>query len=143
MPGQETVADHQAWPRAFATSRVAHESAAWDVAAARAPGGLPASRVHTLGVQVPIAGLAAKNGTIGVWASVDRRKVTTRGATTRDAGAWVQVNRLGKTHEWEFNEWVHGKTGLAMGKAYQAWSAAAYLRACQELHLGAEEAQNE
>ena len=51
--------------------------------------------VHTFAVQVPIAGLAAKNGTIGVWASVDRRKVTTRGATTRDSGAWVQVNRLG------------------------------------------------
>ena len=43
--------------------------------------------VHTFAVQVPIAGLAAKNGTIGVWASVDRRKVTTRGATTRDSGA--------------------------------------------------------
>ena len=43
--------------------------------------------VHTFAVQVPIAGLAAKNGTIGVWASVDRRKVTTRGATTRDAGS--------------------------------------------------------
>src|SRR5688572_26704879 len=51
--------------------------------------------VHTLAVQVPIAGLAAKNGTIGVWASVDRRKITTRGAATRDSGAWVQVNRLG------------------------------------------------
>ena len=51
--------------------------------------------VHTFGVQIPIAGLAAKNGTIGVWASVDRRKVTTRGATPRDSGAWVQVNRLG------------------------------------------------
>ncbi|MEO7415119.1 MAG: HAD-IIB family hydrolase [Opitutaceae bacterium] len=47
----------------------------------------------------------------------------------------AQVNRLGKTHEWEFNEWVHGTTGRPMGKAYQAWSAAAYLRACQELHL--------
>ena len=43
--------------------------------------------VHTFAVQVPIAALAAKNGTIGVWASVDRRKVTTRGATTRDSGA--------------------------------------------------------
>jgi hypothetical protein len=51
--------------------------------------------VHTFAVQVPIAGLRAKNGTIGVWASVERRKVTTRGAATRDAGAWVQVNRLG------------------------------------------------
>jgi hypothetical protein len=50
--------------------------------------------VHTFGVQVPIAGLRAKNGTIGVWSSVDRRKVTTRGAITRNSGAWVQVNRL-------------------------------------------------
>jgi len=50
--------------------------------------------VHTFGVQVPIAGLAAKNGTIGVWASVDRRRITTRGAATRNSGAWVQVNRL-------------------------------------------------
>ncbi len=47
----------------------------------------------------------------------------------------ARLNRLGKTHEWEFNEWVHGITGRPMGKAYQAWSAAAYLRACQELHL--------
>jgi Domain of unknown function (DUF4331) len=51
--------------------------------------------VHTFGVQVPIADLAAKNGTIGVWASVDRQRVTTRGATTRSSGGWVQVNRLG------------------------------------------------
>jgi len=51
--------------------------------------------VHTFGVQVPIAELAAKNGTVGVWASVDRRKVTTRGSTTRNSGAWVQVDRLG------------------------------------------------
>jgi hypothetical protein len=51
--------------------------------------------VHTFGVQVPIADLAAKNGTIGVWASVDRQRVTTRGAATRSSGGWVQVNRLG------------------------------------------------
>ncbi len=50
--------------------------------------------VHSFGVQVPIAGLNAKNGTIGVWSSVDRRKVTTRGAATRNSGGWVQVNRL-------------------------------------------------
>ena len=37
--------------------------------------------VHTLGVQVPIADLRAKNGTIGVWASVDRKRITTRGGT--------------------------------------------------------------
>lgn len=51
--------------------------------------------VHTFGVQVPIADLKAKNGIIGVWSSVDRRKVTTRttsGASSK--GAWIQVNRL-------------------------------------------------
>jgi hypothetical protein len=50
--------------------------------------------VHTFGVQVPIAGLNAKNSLIGVWSSVDRRRITTRGAATRNSGAWVQVNRL-------------------------------------------------
>ena len=52
-------------------------------------------RPHVRACRSRSPALAAKNGTIGVWASVDRRKVTTRGATTRDSGAWVQVNRLG------------------------------------------------
>jgi hypothetical protein len=51
--------------------------------------------VHTFALQLPIASLGAKNSTIGVWASVDRPKVTTRGAVTRNSGNWVQVNRLG------------------------------------------------
>ena len=51
--------------------------------------------VHTFAVQIPIAGLKAKNNTIGVWASVDRHKITTRGGQTRNSGAFVQVNRLG------------------------------------------------
>ncbi len=45
----------------------------------------------------------------------------------------AQVNQLGRDHEWEFNEWAHGTTGRPMGKAYQAWSAASFLRACQEV----------
>ncbi len=55
----------------------------------------------------------------------------------------AQVNRAGAVHEWEFNEWVHGKTGLPMGKYFQAWSAAAYLRACQELHLAPDASHDE
>jgi len=55
----------------------------------------------------------------------------------------AHVNRLGRAQEWEFNEWVHGTTGRPMGKAYQAWSAAAYIRACQELHLSSTSAENE
>ena len=51
--------------------------------------------VHTFGVQVPIADLKAKNGIIGVWSSVDRRKITTRTVNgVRSSGAWIQVNRL-------------------------------------------------
>jgi uncharacterized protein DUF4331 len=51
--------------------------------------------VHTFGVQVPIARLNAKNGIIGVWSSVDRRKVTTRSTSgARNSGAWIQVDRL-------------------------------------------------
>ncbi len=52
----------------------------------------------------------------------------------------AKVNQLGRGREWEFNEWVHGQTGRPMGKAYQCWSAASYLRACQELNLGVTDA---
>jgi len=45
----------------------------------------------------------------------------------------AELNRLGRDHEWEFNEWIHGQTGRPMGKAFQAWSAAAFLHACHEL----------
>ena len=55
----------------------------------------------------------------------------------------ARVNQLGKAQPWEFNEWVHGTTGRPMGKAFQAWSAAAFLRACQELHLRPEAIKDE
>ena len=41
----------------------------------------------------------------------------------------------GVSQEWEFNEWHHGITGRPMGKAFQAWSAASFIRACHDLHL--------
>lgn len=44
----------------------------------------------------------------------------------------------GVSREWEFNEWHHGETGRPMGKAYQAWSAASYIKACHDLHLDPE-----
>ncbi len=45
------------------------------------------------------------------------------------------LNSKGISQEWEFNEWHHGVTGRPMGKAFQAWSAASYIRACHDLHL--------
>ena len=50
----------------------------------------------------------------------------------------AQLNRLGKNQEWEFNEWAHGRTGRPMGKCFQAWSAASYIRACEELQISPE-----
>ena len=50
----------------------------------------------------------------------------------------VKLARLcsqGVTTEWEFNEWHHAMTGRPMGKAYQAWSAASFVKACHDLHL--------
>ncbi len=47
----------------------------------------------------------------------------------------AQLNKLGRDREWEFNEWAHGQTGRPMGKAYQAWSAASFIRACQEVEM--------
>ncbi len=51
----------------------------------------------------------------------------------------AQVNRLGRSQEWEFNEWVHSRTGRPMGKCFQAWSAASYIHACQELGMSPEQ----
>ncbi|MCC7385819.1 MAG: HAD-IIB family hydrolase [Deltaproteobacteria bacterium] len=55
----------------------------------------------------------------------------------------AEVNRAGKIYEWEFNEWVHGRTGRPMGKCFQAWSAASYIRACHELEMNPSELRAE
>lgn len=47
----------------------------------------------------------------------------------------AQMNHLGIEADWEFNEWVHGKTGRPMGKRYQAWSAAGFIGAHYNLQL--------
>jgi glycogen debranching enzyme len=47
----------------------------------------------------------------------------------------AELNKLGMFHEWEFNEWAHGKTGRPMGKAYQTWSASEYIKACHEVGI--------
>lgn len=39
----------------------------------------------------------------------------------------AQANRLGRSQEWEFNEWIHGLSGRPMGHPLQAWSAGMYV----------------
>ena len=48
--------------------------------------------VHSIALQIPIADLKAKNSTIGVWSSTDRRNVTVAGKVRK---GWTQVSRLG------------------------------------------------
>lgn len=45
----------------------------------------------------------------------------------------ARINERGIKYEWEFNEWVHGRTGRPMGKAFQAWSAAGFISAYDSL----------
>lgn len=39
------------------------------------------------------------------------------------------ADRLGRKHEWEFNEWIHGVSGEPRGSADQAWSAGMFIYA--------------
>ena len=48
----------------------------------------------------------------------------------------VEANKKGKEREWEFNEWLHGKTGKPKGMVKQAWSAAMFLAAADAVRLG-------
>lgn len=55
----------------------------------------------------------------------------------RELERLARLCAMGVSHEWEFNEWHHGETGRPMGKAFQAWSAAAFVQACHDLSIGA------
>ncbi len=48
--------------------------------------------VHSIALQIPIGELHAKNSTIGVWSSTDRRNVTVGSKVHK---GWTQVSRIG------------------------------------------------
>lgn len=55
------------------------------------------------------------------------------------AEAWRELERLARANrlgEWEFNEWLHGRTGEALGMAGQSWNAALYILAWRTLADG-------
>ncbi len=52
-----------------------------------------------------------------------------RDLAQRELYRLARINEAGIKEEWEFNEWMHGKTGRPMGKAFQAWSAAGFISA--------------
>lgn len=46
------------------------------------------------------------------------------------------ANEKGRTQEWEFNEWLHGRSGRPMGHPLQAWSAGMYVVAYKAVREG-------
>jgi len=78
----------------------------------------------------------------GMWVRFVHR-LGMRPLACRELVKLAELNRRGIRAEWEFNEWAHAETGRPMGKRYQAWSAAAYLRACQELELVVDETDHD
>jgi sucrose-6F-phosphate phosphohydrolase len=78
----------------------------------------------------------------GMWVRFIHR-LGMRDLACRELVKLAQLNRSGTRFEWEFNEWAHGETGRPMGKRYQAWAAAAYLRACHELELVVDETDHD
>ena len=73
----------------------------------------------------------------GMWVRFIHR-LGLRDVACRELLKLAQVNRLGKNQDWEFNEWIHSRTGRPMGKAFQAWSASSFIHACHELQLSPE-----
>jgi len=76
----------------------------------------------------------------GMWVRFIHR-LGFHGVALRELVQLAHLNHAGRDQEWEFNEWAHGVTGRPMGKAFQAWSAASFIKACHEVeadpgHLG-------
>ena len=49
----------------------------------------------------------------------------------KELGNLAKADKLGKKAEWEFNEWLSGKTGQAGGVPFQAWSAGTFIYAAE------------
>lgn len=71
----------------------------------------------------------------GIWPAVGGSYILAlvKGGKREEAAAELKnlarANRLGKSRQWEFNEWLHGQTGKPMGTSRQTWSAASYILA--------------
>lgn len=54
------------------------------------------------------------------------KKAGTEGLAWKELEQFAEANRL---NNWEFNEWLHGKTGEPMGMAGQSWNASMFILA--------------
>ncbi len=78
----------------------------------------------------------------GMWVRFIHR-LGMRELACRELVRLAELNKAGIRAPWEFNEWAHAETGRPMGKRYQAWATASYLRACHELELVVDETERD
>ncbi|AZI44373.1 glycogen debranching protein [Deinococcus psychrotolerans] len=64
------------------------------------------------------------------------QQVGMRGRAEEALHSLALANEKGRTRPWEFNEWLHGRSGRPMGHPLQAWSAGMYVCAYQAVRLG-------
>lgn len=62
-------------------------------------------------------------------------KLGMKNLARRELVRLAELCKGGITDSWEFNEWAHATTGRPMGKRYQAWNAASFIKACHDLHV--------
>jgi hypothetical protein len=58
------------------------------------------------------------------------------GHQRRARAGLVRLARACELNGWEFNEWLHGRTGEPRGMPGQSWNAAAFLLADQACRRG-------
>ena len=63
---------------------------------------------------------------IGGWLVLALVQAGRTAEAQQQLSALAELNALGRSGSWEFNEWFHGTTGQPLGKPHQAWSAAMY-----------------
>jgi sucrose-6-phosphatase len=78
----------------------------------------------------------------GMWVRFIHR-LGMRELACRELVRLAELNKAGIRAPWEFTEWAHAETGRPMGKRYQAWATASYLRACHELELVVDESESD
>jgi glycogen debranching enzyme len=72
----------------------------------------------------------------GIWPFVTGFWVLLLGKLGRKVLAWKELERYAeacRVNNWEFNEWLHGKTGKPLGMPGQSWNAAMFVLAYRNL----------
>jgi glycogen debranching enzyme len=124
---QETIVDrllkrraNQPWPIRTLLSPIQRESCFWRPYMERHKQNLP-YQYHNGGTWPYVAGF---------WVLL-LLKLGRKELARQELGRYAEVC---KANKWEFNEWLHGKTGKPLGMAGQSWNAAMFVLAYHTLH---------